>query len=471
MAMSLKAVLDGSSGQANLGVILMGARQAIMDDLVKKRTKGDIVALETRLNNIFYSKEGKTAVGEDYIRRTSNATEKTITEVFENFDFESNKTGNYSAKESISPTTLSRSLYQARFAITSIMEQISNLNPGTSIDNLSTLLNQAQQLIDKGAEILNTTETVLQFGTERIIGSDFKEALTIVNQLNAFSQMLSDPGYVSPQEAGIIFEEALALTNFVEDSSEATIDEIIREMSKKSQFGAETVQRGGSGLISYTMDINSVDQKEASGDKSFKINKGGMTATYQYNPSAARQGKMDVQLNYNGVPSSDYRVSAKRWTRGYGDLGETSIDAGITRASGQTVAEAYKMAVLTPSRDLFNSEVPSYSAAEIAHNFAQLALKSDIAMGLNQVTSSSGAGYANVLVVDTGSSIKVRDLADMVQKEEYKLSRYFPDEINQTANSAYQSISQLKYGRTQTYLGLMTSALNKMKVTLNLNFN
>jgi hypothetical protein len=82
-----------------------------MDDLVKKRTKGDIVALETRLNNIFYSKEGKTAVGEDYIRRTSNATEKTITEVFENFDFESNKTGNYSAKESISPTTLSRSLY------------------------------------------------------------------------------------------------------------------------------------------------------------------------------------------------------------------------------------------------------------------------------------------------------------------------------------------------------------------------
>jgi hypothetical protein len=72
------------------------------------------------------------------------------------------------------------------------------------------------------------------------------------------------------------------------------------------------------------------------------------------------------------------------------------------------------MAVLTPSRDLFNSEVPSYSAAEIAHNFAQLALKSDIAMGLNQVTSSSGAGYANVLVVDTGSSIKVRDLADMV---------------------------------------------------------
>jgi hypothetical protein len=82
------------------------------------------------------------------------------------------------------------------------------------------------------------------------------------------------------------------------------------------------------------MDINSADKEEMNKKRSFKMSKGGMTATYEYNPSAAKQGKMDVQLNYNGVPSSDYRVSAKRWTRGYGDLGETSIDAGITRASG-----------------------------------------------------------------------------------------------------------------------------------------
>jgi len=51
-------------------------------------------------------------------------------------------------------------------------------------------------------------------------------------------------------------------------------------------------------------------------------------------------------------------VSAKRWSRGFGDLGETSIDAGITRAAGQSVAEAYKFAVLTPNKDWLNNETP-----------------------------------------------------------------------------------------------------------------
>jgi hypothetical protein len=39
-------------------------------------------------------------------------------------------------------------------------------------------------------------------------------------------------------------------------------------------------------------------------------------------------------------------------------------------------------------------------------------------MGLSQGKAASGAGYANVLVVDTGSSIKVRDLATLVLSKE-----------------------------------------------------
>jgi hypothetical protein len=46
--------------------------------------------------------------------------------------------------------------------------------------------------------------------------------------------MLSDSEYVTPKKAGAIFEEALALTNFIEDGSEKAIDDIIRELSKKS---------------------------------------------------------------------------------------------------------------------------------------------------------------------------------------------------------------------------------------------
>jgi hypothetical protein len=78
------------------------------------------------------------------------------------------------------------------------------------------------------------------------------------------------------------------------------------------------------------------------------------------------------------------------------------------------VAEAYKFAVLTPTTDWAGNGVPQFVAAQTAHDFAITALKSDIAMGLNQGKTASGAGYANVLVIDTGSSIKVLDLAEIV---------------------------------------------------------
>ena len=91
-------------------------------------------------------------------------------------------------------------------------------------------------------------------------------------------------------------------------------------------------------------------------------------------------------------------------------------------------------------------------------------------MGLSQGKTSSGAGYANVLVVDTGSSIKVRDLASIVLDEKQKLSQYNAANIENSANSIYKTMANLNHGRTQSYLGMMTSVLNKMKVTMNLSF-
>ena len=76
-----------------------------------------------------------------------------------------------------------------------------------------------------------------------------------------------------------------------------------------------------------------LNDKEAK-KKGFKIAKGNASYTYTYNPSSAKQGKMDVQLNYSSDSREDFRVSAKRWSNGSGDLGETSIDAGISRAAG-----------------------------------------------------------------------------------------------------------------------------------------
>lgn len=471
MAMNLKRVLDGNEGQSELSSILASAKEAIHADILAKQSKADMGVLQGRLTNIFYP-IGTTAISTDYYnRRLSNSTEERLTEIFNNFDFENNKSGHYSAKTAISPNTLSSSMESASNALESALKQLEKFEPLTNKDKIENTVAQVQKLIQQGQEILSTAQMEYQFGQERITGEDFQKALSIVNQLTAFSKALSIPDFVSPQEAGILFEEALALTNFVDDSSNAFISQALRDMATKTaQFGAEAIARGVGGPISYSVSSQLFGNEDEAKSKGFKIQKGNASFTYSYNPSAAKQGKMDVQLNYASDSKEDFRVSAKRWSRGFGDLGETSIDAGISRMGGQTVAEAYKFAVLTPHKDWLNNETPQYIAAQNAHDFAVLALKADIAMGLSQGKTSSGAGYANVLVVDTGSSIKVRDLASIVLDEKQKLSQYNAANIENSADSIYKTMANLNHGRTQSYLGMMTSVLNKMKVTMNLSF-
>lgn len=469
MAINLKYVLDGNQGQQELSQILIGAKEAIYNDVVSKTSKANIGALEGKLNKIFYP-VGNTAVSSDYYnRRMASSTDEQLMKVFNSFDFESNKSGHYSAKVAISPNTLRNSLNGAATALKTLLDTISKTDSVIDLQHLISLQEQVEQLIRDGYSILENAEISLQFGQERITGKDFENALVIINQLMAFSKVLSIPDFVTPQEAGILFEEALALTNFVDDSSNAVISEELRKLATSTtQFGSQAISRGNSGLISYSASTTLMNDKTTQ-SKGFKISKGNASYTYSYNPSSARQGKMDVQLFYNDNNKDDYRVSAKRWSRGFGDLGETSIDAGITRAAGQSVAEAYKFAVLTPNRDWLNSETPNYLAAQAAHDFAVIALKSDIAMGLNQGKNASGAGYANILVVDTGSAIKVRSLADIVLNKSHQLSKYGPAEVESSAASIYNSMTNLYKGRTQSYLALMTSALNKMKVTINLS--
>ena len=112
--------------------------------------------------------------------------------------------------------------------------------------------------------------------------------------------------------------------------------------------------------------------------------------------------------------------------------------------------------------DFNGDEVPNNISAYEAHEFAKMALKADVAMGLSQKT-----GYANVLVVNNGKEIKVYDLFDIVKNN--NLAGYNIGMIENEANKAYEKIESLIRDRTNTYLNLMTLALQKMKVTINLS--
>lgn len=464
MAMALKYVLDGAEGQADLAGQLASATAIIKANVAKYQTKADLGKLENRLNRIFYP-IGSTAIGEWYFQQAiSLNSEQSLYDAFDQFDFEANTGGYQTNTQRIQVSTVQGALQTANEAIISMMKQLEDLPESVNKDRLNLLIEQARQKVAEGQRIADEAAADLginQYISKNKNGEAFDNLMVIINQLRAFAATLHNGGLgiVTPQEAGLIFEKALALADYANIATEDTIPELVEQLANAGQ---QMVVRGGE-MISYSMDINAVDLQQAKKDKHFKINEKNMTITYAYNPGAAKQGKMDVQLTFGDSTTQDFRISAKRWSRGIGDLGHTSIDAGINRTAGMGVAEAYKFAILTPSQDQFDVNkdgTPSFSAVNNAHEMAQLALKADIAMGYGQ----GQAGYANVLVVDNGNAIKVFDIATIVNN--YELSGYNSGSIQGAAISHYNSMKNVMLGRTEHYLGAITSTLNKMKVTI-----
>lgn len=468
--MKLKDVLDGQAGQRELADILRTAKEKLMEDIEDKQTNADVHALQGQLTRLFYGKP--SAFSGDYINtRFAEASEQTIVDIFNNFNFEDNQTGHYGhdSQKSMKPSTLARQLEKGAEDLKRINAQIENLSSEVNLDHIMKLRDQLEEKLRIGKQILRDAEVSLEFRSYgELVGDDFKNAKLIVNQLMGLSKALSTPDVVPPHEAGLLFEKALTMTNFIEDASDAVQIEAAKQLAESLNFGQQSISRGGE-LIQYTISADNVD-KEQLKNKHFKLNKGNMTVTYTFNPGEARQGKMDVQLHYNQPDADDYRVSAKRWSRGHGDLGETSIEAGLGR-HGLSLLEAYKFGVLKPQNDWLDGEEPNYMAAQDAHDWAIKALEADIAMGITQGKTDGGAGYANLLIVDTGSEIKVRDMADLILNDGFKLSKYESGKIESEASRIYNSMNNIPIDRTDTYLTNTGTMLDKMKVTIRMNFN
>jgi hypothetical protein len=232
-------------------------------DVKAKSSSANLKALETRLNKIFYP-VGVTAISTDYYnRRLATSTEEQLLTAFRNFNFETNRSGHYSAKTGMSPTTLANSMKGAATAMKTLMTTISQVDSATDKELLESLSKQLDSLMAEGNRILENGERFLQFGQERIGGEDLQNAIRVVNQLMAFSKALSIPDFVTPQEAGILFEEALALTNYVDDASTDFINEELRKLATSTtQFGAQAINRGDVGTISYNVDAKLIGSNQ-----------------------------------------------------------------------------------------------------------------------------------------------------------------------------------------------------------------
>jgi hypothetical protein len=158
--------------------------------------------------------------------------------------------------------------------------------------------------------------------------------------------------------------------------------------------GSKRVNRGTvrSGNISYTASFDnpiSAKRKKQLASSGFTISDDNFSATYEYNPTEGKMGKMDVLLK---VPTGNIknpietlRVSAKNWTTSR-SIGSTSIDAALNRAVGNTLTELYKMAMLDSSLDTRRAKDKpkvTWLCATNGHQLAKVALATDIVMGLN----------------------------------------------------------------------------------------
>lgn len=473
MALVLKTALDGTAGQQELSGILQNAKNNILEEVKSKRTNNNIKNLEGQLNNLFYPK-GKGKNFSDFLNSIElTSKEETLETIFNKFDFEDKSTweNNYQSNNYIKNTTLTKAIEDLKNVISKIESTPNYIN----IETLSNALKQCNAYIEEGNEILRQEMTEF-FGDKSYLSlSNNDNAVEIINLANTLNKMINNPNRITNDEAGKIFERALARVNFIEQYSEDIIFNDNKSLDLTNyHFGSKPVERGSGNLINFTIKANIVNDNEIL-DKAknkynanFKINEKNMEISYSYNPYAAKQGKMDVSIKLPDEKVEPYRISAKNWMHnGTGDLGNTNIFGGIARSvnGNMTVINAYKLAVLKPEKDQMDSngdEVPNNISAYEAHDFAKMALKADVAMGLSQKT-----GYANVLVVNNGKEIKVYDLFDIVKNS--NLAGYNEGTIEGAANNAYEKIESLIRDRTNTYLNLMTLALQKMKVTINLS--
>ena len=461
MSINLK-VLDSNGGQHTLQRRLEEAKNSILEAAKQKKTKGDLNELSQKLTNLYYGENRMF----NYSDMFSNSAQDLLEQVFYEYDFENN----IGTRSFYNPSTKmhSATLNKAINMCDNIINKLTNMLISSKISSieLENIIKKAQDIFEEGKRIKEEIE--IEYGATPstfITGDNFLKARQIVNAIKGLA-MVANSDTLTLTQLGYEFEKTLAKVNLM-GQAEDMVDEMLLEMQHK---GSKTVSRGAGGAVTYSVDtsLNDVDIDKKNG---FKIQKGN--ATFTYNPFEKKQSKMDVQLMFQDTNGDldAFKISAKRWTREYGSFGTTSIDAGITRSGdavrtghGQTIAETYKLALLNPSLDTFGKPNASMFSAYAAHDFAKTALKADIIMGLSQ-----REGYADTLIIDTGSKIIVRDIVSLISEQDKKLiiNGYSSQGLESLAFAKYKILSEHTIGRSSSYFGLMTSALNKMKVSIN----
>ena len=459
---------DGES----LARILNSTREQILTEAQRKKTSYSIKDIQSNLQEIFYGNNSDIAKGyAEEIEYKKSVCTHTIIDILQSFDGEQvSQRGDKDTRKTFESTTLLNAITAAIKSLDRAREELQSFikNSNVSQPELEIKLREIKAKIAEAEEIYKSGEFA-KFGNTnklRYTGKDAANVLSIINYLEGFTKIMNSPQELTPQEAGDIFERWLEKAGPAFRKS--ALKNLLEEEFSSKKTGQKSIPRGVNGgdlQVSYQMNFKlDSDLFGKDDDSSVKLDVKEKNLSITYNPGRAAEGKADVVFTWPEDYSNNFRFSAKRWSHGSGDLGFTSIDAGIIRAGGISVAEAYKLAVL-------QYDDPQAGLANAAHQFAKVALASDIAMGLNQGIQYGGYGYANLLIIDYSDKqhISVQDLTEIVENisnGDKLISGYNEGTIENSAKENYLHIKNKTLNRSDRYLGLMTSSLNKMKVTI-----
>ena len=496
---------DIFNGQSDLTSALDAGRTWIESKINSMKTTTDIQILEDRLNKYFNpnnAEDGGRLKEFDpryYLNNQAQQVGQIWLEMAESFDLETQTVSNKdSSYKMITVNRIKQAISQATSIVKQLEIESSNVPNSTSKEQLENLLNNITMLQLQATTILNLAEQreIYKPGTGNYAISTSntnhgQNIMSIVSKLEGFVRFFSDSTNTDIiQDCARRWEQALqeagkAFLNEGYAAANKETSKLLNELINKNTLTGEEKIIRGSNKINYKVKIGlgsktaeGVNEKliedqlrtatktKPKGISHFKQvnNKKSYTTefTYSFNPSVKASGKMDARLVIQPpeiAPVNDIRVSAKNWPMTHsGDLGETTIDAAITRTGGASVAEAYKL--------IMKSNIGANLS--FAHNVAKMLIKADIAMGLSQGINEDkgGAGYANILIINTGTKVRVLDLTSMVLDNQIKVERYNDNEISSEMQDRFKLIKSIRYNRTDAYLLLATSYLNSIKVTM-----
>lgn len=405
------------------------AHDAVISRSAHKVTTAECKRLEVLFNAIFYPKEMSTTAIKNinFIRKTIDAAYyKKYEAVLNNFDIGSSevtygaqvsdlpqlirdKYESFNHKEKIYSETIKSRLEKVK----AVLAQVKNVD---DLDNTKKQLLVLERDLNNLLNIKTDNDARGSFISLKDNEDIIKQVQSMDEQYQALSQL---GGVFSPNDYGQVLEWILQAfsgqtDNIINEYADKLIDEDFVNSIMKTAGSQKT---GGNGLIkmkikSITTDGKFVKKgKTSSGTSSYEISNGRSKFSFKaiqgFNPNSDRQGKMDVNFEYNdGVNLIPFRISAKNWMNLNRDLGETNIAYALLRSLEQDDALLY-LYTMQDERKENRDEIA------IAHKLAKYAILIDILMGFSQTEN-----YADTLFLNIREEkrVAVYSISDIIEK-------------------------------------------------------